>query len=503
MSSRTRRPQDTGSSGEDASLSPAAAEQPLDNSMLLESMHLDFSWWSTLDDFFDLGNAVDPAVQQAVESAQDQGAPLAEGPVEEQIPEILEAARHELAAAGAGAAAGATTAVETPTAAADPKDVVLYLTLNNTTHKQDEIPESMAALQQAEEEGLGHRELIPISDPYWMKNRDGTLDYTDETYDHAFGEDAASRVDWWHGDSELASGQARVDGEVQQLGSSEVGDDAAKQDACKTGWKTTLMELGMDEASADKVLDALFKNDDGTFRALGSGDGATNELAQFVMVMWRAEKGEIEVKSIVLSGHHWREENYEGHGQGIWGEVAGEDHVYDDTDDYFSLVDVSALKAAFPKAYGQVQSIQLAACNTDDIGMTDASGKSISTNAFLQDCFENLKMTSYWKQVLAPLAASGAETNGEFLLDAMRLESGDVAAAKDARHNTKGLKRSLLDESGELDEIIMKTKTASYGGARKEGLRGENTDFDEREDLADYVAEMVSHPEQTPAPKVN
>jgi len=488
---------------EDLSSNNNSLEQPVDNSMMNASMEEDQSWWDIVADFFSFGE--DEDAQQALEQAQvndqESQSPAVEGPPEQQVPDILQAAEQELGQAQA--AQGDTDSESAAKEAPKPTDVVLYMTLNNTTHKQDEIPESMAALKQAEAEGLGHRELLPISDPYATKDKDGDLEFSDDTYGHTFGEDAASRVEWWHGNEDLESGQVSIDGEVQQLGSSGVGDDEAKQDACKTGWKNTVMELGMDEGSANKVIDALFKNDDGTFRALDSGDGATNELAQFVMVMWRAEKGEINVKSIVFSGHHWRDENYEGHGQGIWGEVPGEDHVYDDTNDYFSLVDVAALKAAFPNAYGQIQSVQLAACNTDDLGMKDEDGEALSTNEFLQDCFENLKMTSYWKQVLAPLAASGAETNGEFILDSMRLENGDEAAAKDARHNTKGLKRSLLDESGELDEIIMKTKSSSYGGARKEGLRGENKDFDEREDLADYVAEMVSHPDQTPEPKNN
>ena len=154
-------------------------------------------------------------------------------------------------------------------------------------------------------------------------------------------------------------------------------------------------------------------------------------MVQFAMAMYRAEKGEINVSSMVLSGHHWREENRPGQGQGIWGEVPGEDHVYDDTSDYFSLEDMARMKDVFPTAFGQVKSVQLAACNTDDFGLTSAQGNELTTNEFLQDVFPNIEMSSYWKQILAPLAKDGAETNGEFILDALRLahdeDGGDKA----------------------------------------------------------------------------
>lgn len=399
--------------------------------------------------------------------------------------------------------------------AATAQDVVLYMTLNNTTHKQDELPETMSALKQAEHENLGHTELLPISDPYWSKDSKGALSYGDETYAGVFGKEAAGRVDWWHGDAKLAEGQVRVDGEVLSLGTESVAlDDLDAQKTAKSSWRKTLMELGMPEETSRDLVEKLMTDEKGKFRKLDSGAGATNEMVQFAMAMHRAEQGEINVSSMVLSGHHWRESNQPEQGQGIWGEVAGQDHVYDDTSDYFSLKDMARMKEVFPTAFGQVKSVQLAACNTDDLGMTGEDGKAQTTNEFLQSTFPNIEMSSYWKKVLAPLAASGAETNGEFVLDAMRLEGSENGedAAKDSRHNLKGLKRSLLNDDGKLEEIKMKTSAKSYKGTapglstgeKKKGLRGENTDYDARTDLSDWLMQMESLPDQTPnKPKTN
>ena len=386
----------------------------------------------------------------------------------------------------------------------DPQDVVLYLTLNNTTHRQDEIPESLAALKQAEHEGLGHRDLMAISDPYWSGEGDNVT-FDQGTYAGVFGAEAAERVEWWHGADDLESGQVRIGEEVKSLGTSGIGDDPVAQAQAVSDWRDTVMTLGMDGGTADILVQSLLQNDDGSFRELDSGNGATNELVQFIMAMHRAEQGQMDVSSIVFSGHHYDADYSPDTGRGIWGEVPGQDHVYDDTDDYFSLVDVAVLKSVFPNAYAGVKSVQLAACNTDSMGMQDEQGNDISTNAFLQGTFENIEMSSYWKQVLAPVAASGAESNGEFLLDAMRSEGErSDAAAKDSRHNMVGLKRSLLNEDGELEEIRMATSSASYqgtapglgGGAHRDGLRDVNQSYTEREDLADHLFEATSMPDR-------
>jgi len=391
------------------------------------------------------------------------------------------------------------------------EEVVLYLTLNNTTHNKDELPETLAALKQAEHEGLGHRELLAISDPYWTKDSKGKLTYDEGTYDGVFGASAAGRVDWWHGDEALEPGQVRVDGEILTLGTSDVkSDDVTKQAEIQSNWRKTLMELGMPEEKSQELVDAVLKDGKGNWTGLDSGDGATNELIQFAMAMHRAEEGEIDVKTVVFSGHHWDEDNRPGQGQGIWGEVPGQGHTYDDTEDYFSLSDVKNMKDVFPAAFGQVKSVQIAACNSDSLGMTNAQGEDLTTNQFLDSVFENVDMVSYMKEELAPLAKDGAETNGEFVLDAMRYENGTDrkaadAAAKDSRHNLRGLKRSLRNKDGDLEEIRMKTKKSSYvgsapglgDGARKDGLRDQNTLYTDRADLEDWLKNMTSLPEQT------
>ncbi|MFT4624766.1 MAG: hypothetical protein ACI8PZ_003426 [Myxococcota bacterium] len=390
----------------------------------------------------------------------------------------------------------------------DPQDVVLYLTLNNVTHNTDEIPETMSALKQAEDEGLGHREVLPISDPYWSKDGEGEVTYDEGTYGGVFGEEAADRVEWWHGDEELAEGQVRVGGEVLTLGTEYVEEGNAESEAMVVdGWKKTVMALGMDETTADALCGALFKQADGSFRMLDSGAGATNELVQFAMAMYKAEQGQMDVRSVVFSGHHWDGEYSPDQAQGIWGEVAGQDHVYDDTADYFSLVDMARMKDVFPNAYAGVKSVQLAACNTDQLAMVDSEGNAISTNQFLQDTFENIEVSSYWKS-LAPLAKDGAETNGEFQLDAMRID-GDRsdAAAKDSRHNAGGLKRSLPNDEGVLEEIRMKTNSASYtptadglgGGGQWDGLRDQNKAYSDRDDLSEFLFQAESGPAQAPA----
>lgn len=407
--------------------------------------------------------------------------------------------QHRAAAHGGDAAVAANSKQPPAQAPVSNQDVVLYMTLNNTTHDKDELPESLAALDAGEQEGLGDWDLLPISDPYATKKKDGSLEFDQGTYANSMGTEGAGRIQWWHGDPELQPGQVRIGDEIISLGTDNVDmKDAAQAAKVTEGWRKTLAASGMDAEHIDASVAALFQKDgEGNLQGLGSGDGATNELVQYMMAMYRAEKGEINVKSIVLSGHHWRgtetgeapndRRDREG-GHGIWGEVPGGDHQYDNASDFFSLVDVGNLKSAFPKAYSQVKSVQLAACNTDALGIAGADGTAQTTNEFLQGTFENVEMTSYWKETLAPLAASGFASNGEFLLDAMRLESGDVDAAKDARMNPKGLKRSLLTEDGSLEEISMRTNKKSYGASQGVGLKGTSKKaYDERTDLADHL----------------
>ena len=77
---------------------------------------------------------------------------------------------------------------------------MVYLTQNSVTHHNDEIPETLAALQKADQMGLGKKSMIPISDQF--KDGSGTEQY-------AFGESKAETMTWWHDDPTLESGQVR------------------------------------------------------------------------------------------------------------------------------------------------------------------------------------------------------------------------------------------------------------------------------------------------------
>lgn len=411
------------------------------------------------------------------------------------------------AAVGAASGAVSNSAVAASlqsrsTPARDPQDVALYLTLNNTTHDRTELPEALSALKQAEAAGLGHKELLPVSDPYWSEPKEGDIRYDDPTYAYSFGADAAKRVQFWHGDPTLQSGQVRTGAGVQQLGSSGVNDwevDAIAR--VRQGWTQTLLTLGMAPSYADKVVLALLSDGKGNFRNLASGDGATNELLQYAMVMYRSEIGEIDVTDIVFSGHHYGGDTSapDPWGQGIWGEIPGasqQEAHYDDTDDFFGLLDVAALRQAFPKAYAKVKAVQFAACNTDRLGMPNGAGGVQTTEQFLQQTYPGIQLASYWN-TLAPIAAVGFETNGEFLLDSARLQGGQPQAATNARHNPTGLKRAVLGPTGTLAPITMKTDRTSYAGDSTNGLRGTSSaEFDQRADLADHLYTSPSLPAQ-------
>lgn len=412
------------------------------------------------------------------------------------------------------------------------EEVLLFMTLNSddatsreVPHSKTEIPETMSALAQAEHEGLGHREVLHLSDPDWDKTGD-THTPGRSTYADTLGQEASQRVTWWESDASLSPGQVKIDGKVYTLGTGDIKSlttDRQALLAAQEGWLITLTTLGMAESYANQVIDALLKDNNGDPKALSSGAGATNELVQFAMVMYRAELGELNVSGIVFSGHHWNGDRPEKAGWGIWGDQVGGN--YDDMSDFFSLLDVHNLKPVFPNAYGQVKSVQLAACNTHALGLEETSqglmtqwdreaqgidpGHRVTTNEFLQGTFENIETATYWDGVLAPLAHNGAETNGEYALDAMRYEKGEDpaqadAAWADARHDTKGIARSQLNDQGELEDIELKEgKKSTYRGTRpglgygtasptarkkgwKKGLRKTDTHYHDRDDLADW-----------------
>ena len=195
-----------------------------------------------------------------------------------------------------------------------PKEqVMIYLTQNSVTHQNDEIPETLAALQKADQMGLGKKSMIPISDPF----SDGH-----KTDQYAFGESTAGSMTWWHDDSSLKSGQVRINGKVLTLGARKEqvqtdggwdGETVMKSgatDTIRADWGEALKHVGLDSARAKAVVDTLLSASDGTSRLMHSGGGAANELLQLISVLNRAEMGEFEISSFVLSGHHYSGTSY-------------------------------------------------------------------------------------------------------------------------------------------------------------------------------------------------
>jgi hypothetical protein len=390
------------------------------------------------------------------------------------------------------------------------KEVALYLSLNSTDHHMTEIPESLAALDQAEKEGLGKRYLLPISDPYYKdphgkgKKPGAEIDF--DTYQHSLGKEKADQITWWHSDKDLKEGEVRIgEGKPIMLGTENL--DLTKKDDIDTltnvreNWDKVLEASGMDEEYRAKTVASLLGSSKDP-KKLASGDGATNELLQFAVAMYRSEKGEFDVKNIILSGHHWAGGEGEPAGKGIWGENpelnrSGGDGTYHGYDweaennsgtpggDFFGLEDVGALRGAFPNAYSKVESVQFAACNTAYLGMEDEKGKELSTDEWLQGTFSGIERASYWEGI-APLARSGDYMNGEFLLDDMRAskDPGAWSSVVEKHNKTKNnlMRRSELNANGKLapiDDANLKEESRSYvpGYGKSRTLHGKDRDY--------------------------
>jgi len=370
-----------------------------------------------------------------------------------------------------------------------PKEqVMIYLTQNSVTHHNDEIPETLAALQKADSMGLGKKSMIPISDPF----KDGH-----KTDQYAFGASKAATMTWWHDDSSLEAGQVRVGDRVLTLGAntshvteqnwdgkSVVKDGVAGQ--IRTDWKTALEHVGLDSARAKQVVETLMTSSTGTARLMHSGGGACNELLQLISVLNRAEMGEFEISSFVLSGHH-----YSG-STNIFGEKA--DHRYDDdatTGDTLDVRDIELLSSVFPIAFAQVDSMMFSACNTHELGLTDADGEKRSTQDWVASTFPEAQRMSNWQKI-APGSDYAAFFSGEFALDVAKEESGQGAAFNDWQF-TKTKKgemfRSEKGADGSFKELPTNRSRSSYPHYNDyKGLRNSNHEaFHKREDLMRYI----------------
>jgi len=350
--------------------------------------------------------------------------------------------------------------------------VVAYLTQNSTTHHVDEIPEALSALKANDAAGLGKKKLLPISDPY----ADGH-----STYGGTLGADAAKKLTWWHDDPSLQEGQVRLGDRVFTLGTPDAAQAAPElKKAIGNDWKDLMAAIGMKPDSVQAVQKSMFTDAQGQPKLPDSGVGAVNELLQLTRTFDRANQGEFDLDTLVMSGHHYQGTSY------LFGEKG--DHEYD-LNDSLDVRDVGALAKAFPTAAGQVQNVQFSACNTHDLGLTDASGQSQSTNDWLQQTFPNVQRGSYWKGIAAG-ATTAALHGGEFLADAAKAQNGNTAAFHDAtwrKNQGKGeMQRSSKGADGKLAESFPTGTSSSYT-TNIGGQRGKNTPFHKRADLAPYL----------------
>ena len=370
-----------------------------------------------------------------------------------------------------------------------PKEqVMIYLTQNSVTHHNDEIPETLAALQKADSMGLGKKSMIPISDPF----ADGH-----KTEQYAFGESTAATMTWWHDDATLQAGQVRIGDRVLTLGvnSDHVEEQQFREKSIlkegvagriRDDWHVALQHVGLDAARAKLVTKVLMTSSTGTARAMHSGGGACNELLQLISVLNRAEMGEFEISSFVLSGHHYSNTSF------IFGELAN--HNYDDnvtTGDTLDVRDIELLSKVFPIAFSQVDSMMFSACNTHRLGLTDAEGQERSTGDWVASTFPEASRMSNWKNI-APGSDYAAFFSGEFALDVAKEEAGEGSAFHDWQFTKtkKGeMLRSEKNAEGTFEELPTNRSRSSYPHYNDyKGLRNSNHEaFHKREDLMRYI----------------
>ena len=389
---------------------------------------------------------------------------------------------------------GTDTVVDSNAAAVEdmPKEqVMIYLTQNSVTHHNDEIPETLAALQKADQMGLGKKSMIPISDDY----ADGH-----STTQYAFGESKAAEMTWWHDDATLQSGQVRINGKVLTLGANDghiEASEALDTDVSKSvmetiqkDWKTALEFVGLPSSRASEVIKILLTDSSGAAQLMHSGGGASNEMLQLIGVLNRAEMGEFEISSFVLSGHHYSGTSY------IFGEKG--DHEYDDdqvTGDTMDVRDIELLSKVFPTAFAQVDSMMFSACNTHDLGLEAEGGGERSTQDWVSSTFPEAERMTNWENI-APGSDYAAFFSGEFALDVAKEEAGQSGAYNDwqfTKTDRGELFRSEKGADGNFEELPRNRDTSSYPHYNDyKGLRDSNHEaFHKREDLMQYILKKL------------
>ncbi len=369
------------------------------------------------------------------------------------------------------------------------EQVMVYLAQNSVTHQNDEIPETLAALQKADQLGLGKKSMIPISDPFADGHR---------TEQYAFGEQTAGTMTWWFDDSSLKQGQVKIGDQVLTLGPNETQiveeggwrDKATLKDGVaeriRSDWLVALAHVGVPASRAGAVVHALMSDSEGAAKVMHSGGGAANEMLQLISVLNRAEMGEFEISSFVLSGHHYSDTSF------IFGELEG--HRYDDdvtTGDTLDVRDIEILSKVFPKAFSQVDSMMFSACNTHKLALEGEDGQERSTQDWVSSTFPEAKRMSHWQNI-APGSDYAAFFSGEFALDVAKEEAGQGSAFNQWQF-TKTKKgemfRSEVGQDGQFSELPRDRSTSSYPYYNDyKGLRNSNHEaFHKREDLMNYI----------------
>lgn len=286
--------------------------------------------------------------------------------------------------------------------------VIVFVALNNTSHRETEIPEILEGLKLLNEEHNINRQMIVISDAL----PDGSIFDNDdsdpiETKLTTLGQFHAARTQWLGGTQQTRNeGKISIDGIPYQLLTTtyDKKNDSYYIDAnetftaaeLQTNWFTVLSELGMDTNRASQVASILFSdgitysNKDASESAYAGGD---MELVELIMTLDRAERGEFDITQLVLSSHH-----YGGDGS-LFG--AG-------INDVLNMEHIWKLSAAFPNAYSNVEVLNFSACSTYNIKQpNDDDGKRMNTAEYLRRFFPNLKYVNYWNGT-CPDASTGA-----------------------------------------------------------------------------------------------
>ncbi|MEL7148686.1 MAG: hypothetical protein AAFO69_20095, partial [Bacteroidota bacterium] len=277
-----------------------------------------------------------------------------------------------------------------------PPEVVVFVAINNRGHSWSEIPQILQSLKYLKENEGIDRKLIVVKDPVdddqyrkHMKPGQRNKQQYDATAEMtSLGAVNAARTSTWY-DSRAKSdvGKVSVDGQHYQLGGYQPGNKGVDNSSV---WESALIALGLDSKKAEDVGKMLFYHHYDQPEEPVAGDidmkkeywnstayneGAL-ELLHLVSVLNRAEEGEFVIKNLIVSGHHY------GGDRVIFG---AHDSENSDSSDYFDLNILYSLSRVFPKAFADIESLNLAACGTDFIGEPyEDSGMDISELSTLQ-----------------------------------------------------------------------------------------------------------------------